>query len=64
MVGITEQSSAISGTNITDYHIAMVGDDGTFQTEEYTCDVYIQVFKFIIIIIAAKLVRTSFHKTL
>ena len=51
MIGITEQSSSLSGANVTDYHIGMVGDDGTSQTEEYTCNVYIQVNY-----IAAKLV--------
>ena len=48
VIGITEQSSALSGANVTDYHIGMVGDDGTSQTE---CNVYIQVNY-----IAAKLV--------
>ena len=41
MVGITEQSSVIiSGTNVTDHYIAMVGDVVvSIQTDVHTCSV-------------------------
>ena len=35
-VSITDESSAISGTNITDHHIAMVRDEVSIQTERNT----------------------------
>ena len=33
---MTDESSVISGANITDHHIAMVRDDVVVQTEVYT----------------------------
>ena len=34
-VSITDESSAISGANITDHHIAMVRDVATIQSKIY-----------------------------
>ena len=34
---MTDESSVISGANITDHHIAMVRDDVIIETEVYTC---------------------------
>ena len=34
---MTDESSVISGANITDHHIAMVRDDDTIQTQVHTC---------------------------
>ena len=36
---MTDESSVISGANITDHHIAMVRDDVIIQTQIYTCSV-------------------------
>ena len=35
-VSITDESSVISGANISDYHIAMVRDEVSIQTESNT----------------------------
>ena len=32
---MTDESSVISGTNITDHHIAMIWDDVIIETEVY-----------------------------
>ena len=34
---MTDESSVISGANVTDHHIAMIRDDGAIQTEIHTC---------------------------
>ena len=36
MISNTEESSVVSGANITDHHIAMIRNDVTIQTEIYT----------------------------
>ena len=36
---MTDESSIISGANITDHHIAMVRDDSIVETDIYTCTI-------------------------